>query len=228
MLKKLRRNSKQQATTTTTATTAPSPTTSTLSPQKDPTTFHTLPPELRTQILTLAATSSPTLHLFHPTLTPHPPALLLTSRQTHAESRSLLLSRAPVRAHITDYDFRPLVRWIGSLYPSELRALRANGGLVVALRLTGRGAGREGMVGLRRWAVRRAGGLDRLGWGYVVVLDGERRGWEKRAVELEAHWSAVRELGESVHESLEFEVQPVLEAVGEALRGCCKRMGRGG
>lgn len=99
---------------------------------------------------------------------------------------------------------------------------------MVALRLTGRGAGREGMVGLRRWAVRRAGGLDRLGWGYVVVLDGERRGWEKRAVELEAHWRAVRELGESVHESLEFEVQPVLEAVGEALRGCCERMGRGG
>jgi hypothetical protein len=180
-------------------------------------TFYDLPPEIRIKIYELVADET-RLSLFFNSAKPKPPPLLFVTRQVRAEYRPILLSLAPVQAHIYNYDFTPLMRLVGSLYSTELKALRANNSLTISLHLANfEVTKREGMTLLRRWAVKRAEHLDRLQWSYELEVDQPGRvpylAAQERLRKLGQSTLAVRILQSGVHESLAAELQPVLEAL---------------
>jgi hypothetical protein len=179
-------------------------------------TFYDLPPELRIKIYELVAKET-TLSLFSDSPKLKAPSLLFTTRQIRAEYRPILLSFAPVQAHIYTYDFSPLIRLVGSLYSTELKALRTNNSLTISLHLTGLEViQREKMALLRRWVVKRAEHLDRLQWSYELADQSGRIPYlaaQDRLRKLGQSTLAVRILQSGVHESLAAELQPVLEAL---------------
>ncbi|KAF2162980.1 hypothetical protein M409DRAFT_26829 [Zasmidium cellare ATCC 36951] len=175
--------------------------------------FFSLPAELRNDIYELAA-SEITLQLFNPTpsksqKTKPIPALLLANRQCRNEFLPVLLSTASIKASITDFDFNPLLRVTGSLYSTELKALRANPNLKISLRA--KKCPNDAYPNLRRWCINRASSLDRLPWSYGVdVPDTQQLQWyaERARVLFE-------KLGEEP--SVRAEVQRVLEVLEEGL-----------
>jgi hypothetical protein len=220
MFAKLRRKSKTPAVSTASVTPiskAP-PTTRNHVDMSTPntTTFYDLPSELRIYIYELVARDT-RLSLF--SASPKhikTPALLLTSQQIRTEYRPVLLSLAPVRANIGNYNFRPLMRVVGSLYSSELKALRKNNNLTIVLHLKNFDVTSEYcMTSLRRWAVKRAEALDRLPWSYELVKSTSSNMPMAHAVaqmcRLEKSIAAVHALQTSVHESLAAEMDPVLQ-----------------
>lgn len=191
------------------------PTSSTLAVCQKPnaTSFYELPSELRIHIYELVAHDTK-LSLFAARSTTQAPSLLLVSRQVLAEYRPILLSIAPVRVHVQNYDFRPLMRVVGSLYSSELKALRLNPNLTVILNLKNFNVtDGASIASLRRWAVKRAEHLDRLPWSYKLVKSVPNRVHYTIAVaqldRLEKSMTAVRTLQKSVHESLVAEIEPI-------------------
>ncbi|KAM0712907.1 hypothetical protein Q7P35_000358 [Cladosporium inversicolor] len=180
------------------------------------TTFFDLPSELRISIYELVARDT-RLSLFHAS-PKHvkTPALLLTSRQIRNEYRPVLLSLAPVRAHVGNYNFKPIMRVVGSLYSTELKALRKNNNLTIVLHLKNFDVTSEHcMTSLRRWAVKRAEHLDRLPWSYELVQSTASSLPMAAAVaqmcRLEKSIAAVHALQKSVHESLAAEIEPITE-----------------
>jgi hypothetical protein len=221
MFVKLRRKSKASAVPTAVLTplpqAAPLTTRNHVNASKTNTTsFYDLPSELRIRIYELVAHDT-RLSLF--SASPKhikPPALLLTSQQVRNEYRPVLLSLAPVRANVGNYDFRPLTRVVGSLYSSELKALRKNNNLTIVLHLKNFDVTSEScMTSLRRWAVKRAEHLDRLPWSYELVKPTFSNLPMAQAVaqmcRLEKSVAAVHALQTSVHESLGAEIEPVME-----------------
>lgn len=180
------------------------------------TSFYDLPSELRIQIYELVARDT-RLSLF--SASPKhikTPALLLTSRQLKNEYRPVLLSLAAVRAHVDNYNFKPTMRVVGSLYSTELKALRKNNNLTIVLHLKKFDVTSEHcMTSLRRWAVKRAEHLDRLPWSYELVQSASSSLPMPSAVaqmcRLEKSIAAVHALQKSVHESLAAEIEPIVE-----------------
>lgn len=215
MLDKLRRKSKNA---TSFATATPPRALKNHAPFKSETiTFYDLPSELRIKIYELIAKQT-NLSLFSSSPKTRTPYLLFVTRQVRAEYRPILLSLAPVQAHIHNYDFRPLIRLVGSLYSTELKALRTNNNLVISLHLADlEVTKRDQLTLLRRWAVKRAEHLDRLQWSYQLVVDQPGRilypAAEDRLGKLWKSILAVRRLQSGVHESLSAELQPVLDVL---------------
>lgn len=183
-------------------------------------TFYDLPPELRIKIYELIAKTTK-LSLFSNPPNLKPPALLFATRQIRTEYRPILLSLSPLQAHIQNYDFRPLIRLVGSLYSTKLKALRANKNLTISLHLNDfvEVTNRDQLTLLRRWAVKRAEHLDRLQWSYQLVVERPGRvlypaaAAEERLRKLWNSIVAVRGLRNAVHESLAAELQPVLDVL---------------
>lgn len=217
MFNKLRRKSKDPASPLATA--AP-PDIKDHNPQasaRTTVTFYDLPAELRIKIYELVANET-RLSLFSNSPKLNPPSLLFVSRQVRAEYRPILLALAPVQAHIYDYNFSPLIRLIGSLYSTELKALRTNTRLTIALHLTDyEVTKRDNMTLLRRWAVKRSEHLDRLPWSYELADDKPGRirypAARERLLKLGQSTLAVEALQSDLHEGLAAELQPVWEAL---------------
>ena len=216
MFNRLRRISKDSACSLATSTPPTNARDHALSNAKT-TTFYDLPPELRIKIYELVARETK-LSLFLISPTPKPPSLLFVSRQTRAEYRPILLSLSPVQARIQNYDFRPLIRLVGSLYSTELKALRANSNLTISLHLADLEITKRDQLSLlRRWAVKRAEHLDRLQWSYRLVVGQSGKilypATEERLRKLGRSIVAVRGLQSAIHESLAAELQPVSDVL---------------
>lgn len=216
MFNKLRRKSKASLdSVTSVASQSSSSSTSAKRSIAKPVNFFDLPSELRIIIYELVAYEGTGLSLFY-TSPKHinAPALLLVTRQTRTEYRPILLSHVPVRVHIKNYNFRPLMRVVGSLYSTELKALRTNASLTIVLHLKDFNVtDRDSITLLRRWAVKRAEHLDRLPWSYELAQSESSKLPMASAVaqicRLEKSIIAVRALQRSVHESLAAEIEPV-------------------
>lgn len=234
MLQFLRRSKKQIPTSNAT------PDNATASSSKPKTTFFDLPAEIRNEIYLLLARQT-TLTLFPDTarstskkttrisskkagdLTP---GLFLTSRRSRQESTAILLSAARIHANVVDFDFHSLTRVVGSLYATELKALRQNPRLFIVLRM--KVCSRALYTNLWRWCVARADSLDRLEWRYVLHWEGEgsKRPWEF------ADW--VKEVGDAIEGDAEkFEARRVEEVFTESCgpmwsvrNGCAERAAR--
>ncbi|KAK0899023.1 ferrochelatase hem15 [Friedmanniomyces endolithicus] len=128
-------------------------------------TFFDLPAEIRNHIYDLTV-SNTILYLPSPSpedrkKKPIPVCgLLLASRQCRKEYLPLFYSTAPVVIDIKDFDFRNVMKVIGGLYSTELKAFRANNALVLRLRTLN--CTKANLDGLRRWLTHRADSLDRL------------------------------------------------------------------
>ncbi|GAB7327542.1 hypothetical protein MBLNU13_g11406t1 [Cladosporium sp. NU13] len=186
------------------------------SSKTDKTSFYDLPSELRIHIYELVARDTRLSPFFASPKNIKTPALLLTSRQIRNEYRPVLLSLAPIQAHVGNYDFKPIMRVVGSLYSTELKALRKNNNLTIVLHLKNFDVTSEHcMTSLRRWAVKRAEHLDRLPWSYELVNPTSSSLPMASAVaqmcRLEKSIAAVHALQKSVHESLAAEIEPVAE-----------------
>ena len=186
------------------------------SPNTRGTSFYDLPSELRIQIYELVAHDARLSLFFALPKNIKTPALLLTSRQIRNEYRPVLLSLAPIRAHVGNYNFKPIMRVVGSLYSTELKALRKNNNLTIVLHLKSFDVTSEHcMTSLRRWAVKRAEHLDRLPWSYQLVSSTSDSLPMASAVaqmcRLEKSIAAVHALQKSVHESLAAEIEPIME-----------------
>lgn len=215
MFAKLRRKSRASVSSTANATPSvsassgpnDSPRTATIS-------FYGLPSELRIHIYELVAHDT-RLSLFATgPKNVKAPSLLLVSHKVRTEYRPILLSIAPLRVHIGNYNFQPLMRVVGSLYSTELKALRTNTSLTIVLHLKSFNVTDENSITLlRRWAVKRAEHLDRLPWSYELARSVPSRVHVSVAVaqleRLERSMTAVRMLQKSVHESLTAEIEPV-------------------
>ncbi|KAK1074130.1 ferrochelatase hem15 [Friedmanniomyces endolithicus] len=128
-------------------------------------TFFDLPAEIRNHVYDLTV-SDTVLYLPSPSpedrkKKPVPVCgLLLASRQCRKEYLPLFYSTAPVVIDIKDFDFRNVMKVIGGLYSTELKAFRANNALVLRLRTLN--CTKANLDGLRRWLTHRADSLDRL------------------------------------------------------------------
>lgn len=156
------------------------------------------------------------LHLFAPSAKSNkrkpPPGLLLSNRQCRNEFLPILLSSASVKASITDFDFSPLIRVAGSLYSTELKALRTNPNLKISLRM--KRCTNQVYVNLRRWCINRVASLDRLPWAYG--LDAEAKA---NTEQLRWFCERAKVLYEKLREeeSVRAEVQRVLEVLEKGL-----------
>ncbi|KAK5118132.1 hypothetical protein LTR62_004179 [Meristemomyces frigidus] len=135
-------------------------------------TFFDLPAEVRNEIYDCVA-SDAILYLPSPEdrkkkLDYQGCGLLLATRQCRKEFLPLLYSSAPLVIDVKDFDFSNIVRVVGSLYSTELKAFRANKRLILRLRTAN--CTRANLDGLRRWLVHRADSLDRLPWRYEVFV----------------------------------------------------------
>lgn len=181
-------------------------------------TFFDLPAEIRNAIydiiasqtvLTLPRVQKPAHNKKDP-----PPicGLLLASRQCRLEFLPLFLSTAKVVISIKDFDFRNLMRVVGSLYSTELKALRQNNSLVIHLWTNN--CAREHLLILRRWLNQRADAMDRLPWQYEVPLLPTMTvmGQIRQLRELEYYKRKLEELRTRLDENLQWELQNITEA----------------
>lgn len=150
------------------------------------------------------------------------PSLLLGSRQTRQEYLPVLLEFASARVVIKEFDFRNLIRLLGSLYPGELKRLRENKHLTI--QLVGEKCNRDTIVSLRRWLDNRSNGLDRLPWSYSIYWkskheitpgfseDKKVSTYCRRQEILEQNLEGMALLDKNVSENLKFELRPIIAA----------------
>lgn len=150
------------------------------------------------------------------------PSLLVVSRQTRGEYLPLLLELATVKVTIKEFDFRNLIRMLGSLYITNLKALRKNERL--RLQLLAEKCNKDSIVSLRRWLDSRATSLDRLPWSYSICWKSKNQIPEtctedkvmkiqiQRRSVLEQNLEAIAQLHKNVGENLQFELQPIIAA----------------
>ncbi|KAL9532025.1 hypothetical protein SMMN14_04293 [Sphaerulina musiva] len=175
------------------------------------TSFFDLPAELRNHIYALAVQHIQQLRIVPRTSPIHVPikrkdnrqndripALFVTSRQCRAEYLPILLATAPIEIRILDFDFRSLGRIIGSLYSSELKALRSNSRLTLRLYFSNRASSSFSSssspscsssssipntflgFGLYTWIKSRAAGMDRIPWRYALPVTMTRNVQQQR------------------------------------------------
>jgi hypothetical protein len=178
-------------------------------------TFFDLPAEIRNQIYELVASDAIlTLPLQKKeTKTPPPvPGLLLASHQCRKEYLSLFLSTAPVIVEVKDFEFRHLIRVVGSLYNSEFKALRLNRNLCIHLRT--QNCTRENLASLRKWLIKRGDSLDRLPWRYEVVHTppSGRIGYFRLSRELKFYCERMGRMQIGLEDTLQWELQAVIAA----------------
>jgi hypothetical protein len=118
-----------------------------LEPKPESANFFSLPAELRNEVYLLATrdlkltlrTDADKTQRFsnkitdHTSLTRPVPSLLLVSRQCRNEALPILLTVASIDIRVVDFDFKDVVRVEGSLYATELKALRRNQNLWVTV-----------------------------------------------------------------------------------------------
>lgn len=214
MLNKLRRKSKdstQAVATQRTTTTGLSITTPKIHKGLN---LFDLPAEIRNVIYELcASTTSLVVSDLKKTTCP---TLLLTSHQVRREYAPVLLASAPIAVNVSNFDFRPTSRLIGSLFSTELKALRANSRLTINLHIT-KLPNKDDIAHLRRWATRRSEHMDRLAWTYKINRPKSmtRSLAQQRAELLGAIIKAIEVLHSELHESLQFELEPVLAVLEE-------------
>lgn len=212
MIAKLRRISKSAAADSYTELAANTP----IATATTTTNFFSLPAELRNVVYeTVAAKTvlritdhrSSRLSKKRPIPTP---SLLVASQQCRAEYLPILLSTARIEISITDFDFSNLMRVTGSLYNTELRALRQNRRLMTILSFS-----RSPKLGalesnLRRWATHRSAALDRLPWQYRLEQDPHSAVGTVIYAKCMAN---LRMVYLRVEEALQWEVQSIMDAV---------------
>ncbi|GAB7364026.1 hypothetical protein MBLNU230_g4583t1 [Neophaeotheca triangularis] len=193
-----------------------------------PTSFLSLPPEIRNTIYALAAQDSRLdlwrpVRPFRPQVKRPPPGLTLVSKQVRSEYLPLFLATAPVTAYIHDFHFRPLIRLIGGLYAKELNALRANPHRDIVMLVNADAVAADYarsdmsamdslILPLRRWLAHRANSVDDLTWTYTMTLVNRnlnRRPPEFCYMKLS---DLLRRLGERVTEALEWELDLICYA----------------
>ena len=132
----------------------------------------------------------------------------------------MLLGSAPITVNVSNFDFRPTSRLIGGLYSTELKALRANTRLTIRLHIT-KLPSKDDLAHLRRWATRRSEHMDRLAWTYNVVRPAylTRSAAQQQAELMGAIIKAVEVLHGELHESLQFELEPILAVLEEKQLG---------
>ena len=142
------------------------------------------------------------------------PALFITSRQCRAEYMPILLSSATISINISDFDFSHLMRITGSLYSTELKALRANPRLYLQLHFTKKRAPfTSAEANLRRWITYRSTGMDRLPWHYELPIALEKRSrctYTRYIQNQELCMLVLRTLHPKVDESLQWELQIIM------------------
>ncbi|KAK0343669.1 ferrochelatase hem15 [Friedmanniomyces endolithicus] len=138
--------------------------------------------------------------------------LLLTSRQCRKEYLPLLYSTAPVVIDIKDFDFRAVIKIIGGLYSTELKAFRANNALVLRLRTLN--CTKANLDGLRRWLTHRADSLDRLPFRYeVFVADPAGRiGCFRQSREIAYYGERLAMMQVKLEDTLQWELQAIVAA----------------
>ncbi|OQO03327.1 hypothetical protein B0A48_11583 [Cryoendolithus antarcticus] len=168
--------------------------------------FLELPPELRTQIYDLIASTTRLSPPAVPAKAPRPraPAFLLACKQTRREFMPILFAMASVSIPITCLDFSPLIRITGGLYRAQLLALRENPNLVIVLKIGMKCSTPQ----LRRWLTKRAQYMDRLPWNYEIerVKPGNAL---SRVKMLDAYLGTIAGLKATLHESLQMELLPI-------------------
>ncbi|KAF2215234.1 hypothetical protein CERZMDRAFT_94649 [Cercospora zeae-maydis SCOH1-5] len=192
------------------------------------TTFFDLPAELRNQIYELAA-SDTTLHLCTKPNKPNKPSkqkhqrmpsLLLTSRQCRAEYLPILLATAPISTLVKNFDFSNIIRMTGSLYNTELKALRSNPNLTILLTFSQTSRTRTTPhameASLRSWITYRSAGMDRLRWHYALPMQDRMprvSGHVKFMLEYTKCLDVLKGLLGKVDEGLQWELQMMLGEV---------------
>ncbi|KAH9834359.1 Catalyzes the ferrous insertion into protoporphyrin IX [Teratosphaeria destructans] len=180
------------------------------------TTFFDLPAELRNVVYELVASDTVmTLPRSRKESSKFPvpvPGLLLTSRQCRMEYRTLFFSTVPVNVEVKDFDFRNLIRIVGSLYGTELRALRENRNLTIRLRT--QNCAKEHVNLLRKWLGNRAYSLDRLPWQYEVGHPpiNSKMHCFRLSRELAFYCERLAGLQARLEETLQWELQAILAA----------------
>ena len=239
MLRKLRRGSKDSIPSSVPterrdsvfATQPPSPVAST--PGK--LTFFDLPAEVRNEIYDHVACDG-ILYLPSPEdrkkkLSVPLCGLLLASRQCRKEYLPLLYSTTPVLVDIKDFDFQNLVRVVGGLYSTELKAFRANKRLIIRLRTLN--CTKANLDSLRRWLSNRANSLDRLPWQYEVFIADTtgRIGCFRQSREIAYYGERLARMQMKLEDTLQWELQAILAAfdrkgveLDEILQGVPKRL----
>ena len=181
-------------------------------------TFFDLPAEVRNAIYELLAAET--------VLTLPPPeerkkriagiipqcGLVLASRQCRQEFLPLFYSTSPVVIDIRDFDFSNIIRVIGSLYSTELKALRANHNLIIRLRTLN--CTRANLDELRRWLVNRADSLDRLPFRYEVFLTDPagRIGCFRQSREITFYRERLERMSKGLDELLQWELHAIIDA----------------
>lgn len=189
-----------------------------LDPQK--LSFFDLPPEIRNVVYQDLA-SGMTLIVPSTLSTPQsarrkqvslPTGLLLASKQCRREFLPLLFATARVRIQVRDFYFKPVMRVAGSLYSTELKALRENPSLIINLRT--QNCAREHLATLRKWLVHRSNSLDKLPWSYEVEVapTGHDIGRVRQLREVQLYTEDLRRLEGGLEESLQWELAVIIEA----------------
>lgn len=214
MLSKLRRKSKDSPQAVATQRPPVSRSHTTASKLKTGLNLFDLPAEIRNVIYELCAKTTSLVVSDSKKTTG--PGLLLVSCQVRKEYTPVLLASAPITVNVSNFDFRPTSRLIRSLYSTELKALRANSRLAINLHLT-KLPTKDDIAHLRRWATRRSEHMDRLAWTYRVdrPKSATRSLAQQRAELMGAIIKAVEVLHSELHESLQFELEPVLAVLEE-------------
>ncbi|KAF7188884.1 hypothetical protein HII31_09807 [Pseudocercospora fuligena] len=226
MLKKFRRSSKASTTSATPPSSrhgsvATTISTKTTTSSRTKTNFFSLPAELRNQIYNLAAKGivlrlldrkSQKLPKRRKTTIDTVPSLFITSRQCRSEYLPILLSTAKIEVQVIDFDFSNIIRIIGSLYCTELKSLRLNPNLMLALSFTPRSSDKLGIMeaNLRRWAAHRSQGLDRLPWRYRL---GAKPDSSVFVVSYHRCMAVLKMVKCKVEEGLGWELQRIMDVV---------------
>ncbi|KAK5692599.1 ferrochelatase hem15 [Elasticomyces elasticus] len=138
--------------------------------------------------------------------------LLLASKCCRKEFLPLLYSTAPLVVDVLDFDFRRIMCIVGSLYSTELKAMRANNTLILHLRTLN--CTRANMDGLRRWLAHRADSLDRLPWRYEVFVADTvgRAGCFRQSREVAYYGDRLARMQMKLEEPLQWELQTIVAA----------------
>lgn len=175
--------------------------------------FLDLPAEIRNSIYEYA-TLDTTITVGPQDTVKISPGLLLTSHQVRREYLPLMLSTAPLRVAVHGFDFRNLMRIVGSLYSTELKALRENRRLVIRLVLER--YSRDEVMTLRRWLWHRASKADHLDWHYQIVQSHDETRWNTSNRNLTAvNLSSLERLHDKLNELMQWELRPIMAALEE-------------
>ncbi|KAK5680527.1 ferrochelatase hem15 [Elasticomyces elasticus] len=170
-------------------------------------TIFDLPGEIRNHIYEYAASDTvlylPSLEERRKKISIPVCGLLLASKCCRKEFLPLLYSTAPLVVDVLDFDFRRIMCIVGSLYSTELKAMRANNTLILRLRTLN--CTKANMDGLRRWLAHRADSLDRLPWRYEVFVADTSR-------EVAYYGDRLARMQMKLEEPLQWELQTIVAA----------------